>query len=148
MQLNSLFDLKAYRVHHAQRSHRLLKDHRYLTTANLPDLFSPGRQGSEVHDLLYSVRLAFTMEPAMQKHLPGHDLARPADDLQDGESAVIVPPGDRQAMTAALRNLDSDRARARRIGQAGLASFEKNFASEVNAQRWLDYVTEVVGSAR
>ncbi len=64
--------------------------------------------------------------------------------LRDGESAVIVPPGDRAAMAAAMRRMEGDRALARRIGSAGLASFEKNFASEVNAQRWLDFVAGVV----
>jgi glycosyltransferase involved in cell wall biosynthesis len=45
--------------------------------------------------------------------------------LRDGESAVIVPPGDRSAMAAAMHRMSGDRETARRIGTAGLASFEK-----------------------
>ena len=66
------------------------------------------------------------------------------DYLRDGEGAVIVPPGDRVAMAAAMRRMSENRDLSRQIGARGLASFEKNFASEVNAQRWLDFVSGVV----
>ena len=64
--------------------------------------------------------------------------------LHDGESAVIVPPGDHSAIARALFDLERNQEQARRIGQAGLSSFEKNFASEVNASRWLDYIVEIL----
>lgn len=67
------------------------------------------------------------------------------DYLRDGESAVIVPPGDIQAMADAMKRLAGRPDLARRIGLAGRERFEKHFASEVNARRWLEFVGELVG---
>jgi glycosyltransferase involved in cell wall biosynthesis len=56
--------------------------------------------------------------------------------LVDGESTLLVPPGDADALTAALRRLAGDPELARRIGAGGRAAFETQASEEVLGRRW------------
>jgi glycosyltransferase involved in cell wall biosynthesis len=57
--------------------------------------------------------------------------------LVDGESALLVPPGDAQALAAALRRLASDDALRARISAGGLAAYRRHASEDVLGRRWL-----------
>ena len=48
----------------------------------------------------------------------------------DGETGVLVPAGDRDALAGALRRLAADRILARRMGEAGRARLKRSFTVE------------------
>jgi glycosyltransferase involved in cell wall biosynthesis len=56
--------------------------------------------------------------------------------LVDGESALLVPPGDPAALAAAVRRLAADPGLARRLSAAGRASFEQSASEDVLGARW------------
>jgi glycosyltransferase involved in cell wall biosynthesis len=56
--------------------------------------------------------------------------------LVDGESALLVPPADPDALVAALRRLRDDTALAERIGAGGRAVYEEQASEAVLAARW------------
>ena len=56
--------------------------------------------------------------------------------LTDGESAVLVPPGDPDALAAAIRRLASDPSLARRIAAGGFDAFKAHASAEVLGPRW------------
>jgi glycosyltransferase involved in cell wall biosynthesis len=56
--------------------------------------------------------------------------------LVDGESALLVPPGDPAALAAAVRRLAADPGLARRLSVAGRASFEQSASEDVLGARW------------
>jgi glycosyltransferase involved in cell wall biosynthesis len=64
------------------------------------------------------------------------DTAAARELLVDGESALLVPPGDPEALAAALRRLAGDPELARRIGAGGRAAFEAEASEEVLGRRW------------
>ena len=57
--------------------------------------------------------------------------------LTDGESALLVPPGDPAALAAAIRRLTGDGALAERIGRGGRATYERKASERVLGERWL-----------
>ena len=56
--------------------------------------------------------------------------------LVDGESAVLVPPGDPGALAAAIRRVAADPALARRVAAGGLDAFRARASAEVLGPRW------------
>jgi glycosyltransferase involved in cell wall biosynthesis len=56
--------------------------------------------------------------------------------LVDGESALLVPPGDPEALAAAVRQLAADTARADALGAGGLAAYHRLASEEVLGRRW------------
>jgi glycosyltransferase involved in cell wall biosynthesis len=56
--------------------------------------------------------------------------------LVDGESALLVPPGDPQALAKALQRLAGEPELARRIGPGGHAAFREQASEDVLGQRW------------
>lgn len=59
-----------------------------------------------------------------------------ARELLDGESALLVPPGDARALAAAVRRLANDAELARRIGDSGLRTFRAHASEAVLGERW------------
>jgi glycosyltransferase involved in cell wall biosynthesis len=56
--------------------------------------------------------------------------------LVDGESALLVPPGDPVALAQALRRVRDDAGLARAIGAAGRGAYERVASEAVLAGRW------------
>ena len=56
--------------------------------------------------------------------------------LADGENAVLVPPGDAEALTAALRMLAAEPEAASRIAAAGHAVYQERASEDVLGRRW------------
>jgi glycosyltransferase involved in cell wall biosynthesis len=56
--------------------------------------------------------------------------------LADGESALLVPPGDPQALADALQRLAGDPDLARRLGASGHAVYREQASEEALGRRW------------
>jgi glycosyltransferase involved in cell wall biosynthesis len=56
--------------------------------------------------------------------------------LTDGESALLVPPGDPQELAEALRRLAGDRELAARLSSGGRAAYEARASEAVLGARW------------
>ena len=56
--------------------------------------------------------------------------------LTDGESALLVPPGDPEALAAALRRAAEDRDLLTRIGAGGRQAYERHASEDVLGRRW------------
>jgi glycosyltransferase involved in cell wall biosynthesis len=56
--------------------------------------------------------------------------------LEDGQSALLVPPGDPAALAAALRRLAAEPALAEHLSGGGLYTYQQRASEEVLAPRW------------
>jgi glycosyltransferase involved in cell wall biosynthesis len=65
--------------------------------------------------------------------------------LADGDTALLVPPGDAAALAAAVRRLASDAELARRLSSAGRAVYEARASEQVLGRCWLDVLERVAG---
>jgi glycosyltransferase involved in cell wall biosynthesis len=63
----------------------------------------------------------------------------------DGETGLLVPPRDPEALAEALRSLVADPERARRLGEAGYARVAERFTVERMTTRVLEVYDEVAG---
>jgi glycosyltransferase involved in cell wall biosynthesis len=66
--------------------------------------------------------------------------------LVDGESALLVPPGDPAALAAALRRLAADPDLARRVGEGGLAAYREQASEEVLGARWRSLIERLIAA--
>ena len=66
--------------------------------------------------------------------------------LVDGESALLVPPGDAAALAVAVRRLASDPELAKRIGEGGLAAYRAHASEEVLGLRWRSLLERLVAA--
>jgi glycosyltransferase involved in cell wall biosynthesis len=64
--------------------------------------------------------------------------------LRDGESALLVPAGDPEALAAAVVRLRGDVALARRIGGGGLAAYRERASEAVLGARWRELIEGLV----
>jgi len=56
--------------------------------------------------------------------------------LVDEESALLVPPGDPQALAAAVRRLATDPALAQKLSEGGLEAYREHASEDVLGHRW------------
>jgi glycosyltransferase involved in cell wall biosynthesis len=56
--------------------------------------------------------------------------------LEDGTSALLVPPGDVEALADAVRRLATDGELAKRIAAGGRAAYERAASEAVLGKRW------------
>jgi glycosyltransferase involved in cell wall biosynthesis len=64
--------------------------------------------------------------------------------LVDGESALLVPPGDAPALAAAVRKLASEPDLAGQIARAGRSAYERQASEDVLGRRWRALLEELV----
>jgi glycosyltransferase involved in cell wall biosynthesis len=64
--------------------------------------------------------------------------------LTDGESALLVPPADADALVEALRRLAAEPELARRIAAGGAAAYRKHASEEVLGPRWRALIEELL----
>jgi len=60
----------------------------------------------------------------------------------------LVPPGDADALAAAVRRVRDDPALARRLGEAGRRRLREQFSWQAIVQRWLNLYAGLVPRAR
>jgi glycosyltransferase involved in cell wall biosynthesis len=65
--------------------------------------------------------------------------------LRDGESALLVPPGDPEALVAAVRRLAGEPELALTIGAGGLAAYRAQASERVLGERWRGVVERLAG---
>ena len=73
---------------------------------------------------------------AMGKPLIASRLAGTPEQVLDGETGFLVPPGDSAALADAIMRLASDAALRARMGAAGRRQFQELFTAEVAVQRY------------
>jgi glycosyltransferase involved in cell wall biosynthesis len=64
--------------------------------------------------------------------------------LVDGESALLVPPGDPEALAEAVRRMASDTDLARRVATGGRAAYERSASEAVLGARWRGIVERLL----
>jgi glycosyltransferase involved in cell wall biosynthesis len=64
--------------------------------------------------------------------------------LRDGESALLVPPGDPEALAAALRRLAADPELAVALSEGGSAAYRAKASEDVLGARWRDLIQSLL----
>ena len=64
--------------------------------------------------------------------------------LVDGESALLVPPGDPEALAAALRRVASDSEQAARLSAAGYEAYRRHASEDVLGRRWRGLIEQLL----
>lgn len=78
-------------------------------------------------------------------------IAGTAEQVADGETGLLVPPGDPEALWHAVERLLVDEPTRRAMGRAGRARFQERFTAEVSARRYAalyDSLLEEVADSR
>jgi glycosyltransferase involved in cell wall biosynthesis len=63
--------------------------------------------------------------------------------LVDGESALLMPPGDPEALAQALRRLAGDPELAAGLSAGGRAAYEARASEDVLGRRWRELLERV-----
>jgi glycosyltransferase involved in cell wall biosynthesis len=75
------------------------------------------------------------------------DTAAARELLTDGHDALLVPPGDPEALADAVRSLASDPGLADRIGAAGRETYEAHASEAVLGARWRALLERAIAAA-
>jgi glycosyltransferase involved in cell wall biosynthesis len=65
--------------------------------------------------------------------------------LEDGESALLVPPGDPEALAEALRRVAAEPDLARALSEGGLAAYRRHASEAVLGERWRSLLEQATG---
>lgn len=65
--------------------------------------------------------------------------------LRDGETGLLVPVEDADALARAMSSLAADRARAAALAAAGREAYEAGFTEAAVVQRYLDFLAAIAG---
>jgi glycosyltransferase involved in cell wall biosynthesis len=65
--------------------------------------------------------------------------------LVDGESALLVPAGEPEALAEAVGRLAADAELARKIADGGRRAYEEQASEGVLGARWRDLLAQVAG---
>jgi glycosyltransferase involved in cell wall biosynthesis len=66
--------------------------------------------------------------------------------LVDGENALLVPPGDAEALAAAIRRIAADPALADRLGKGALEVYRERASERVLGSRWRELLEAVLAA--
>jgi glycosyltransferase involved in cell wall biosynthesis len=85
---------------------------------------------------------------AMSARLPvvASDVGGVREAVVDGETGLLVPQGDLEALVGALHSLAGTPALARRLGEAGQARYEALFSAERMADAYLELLEQLVAA--
>jgi len=72
------------------------------------------------------------------------DTAAARELLVDGESALLVPPGDPEALAAALERLATEPGLAAALSTGGLAAYREQASEDVLGRRWRGLLEELL----
>ncbi len=64
--------------------------------------------------------------------------------LRDGKSALLVPPGDPDALVGALRKLAADGELAQAIGNGGLTAYRARASEAILGARWRALIEDLL----
>lgn len=67
----------------------------------------------------------------------------PSELIADGETGLLVPPEDAQALASAIRGVLDDAPRAARLAQAGRAAYARDFTEAAVVARWRGFLAAV-----
>lgn len=67
----------------------------------------------------------------------------PSELISDGETGLLVPPDDAQALAAAIRGMLDDPQRAARFAAAGRAAYARDFTEAAVVARWRRFLAAV-----
>lgn len=67
----------------------------------------------------------------------------PSELIADGETGLLVPPEDAQALATAIRGVLDDPQRAARLAQAGRAAYARDFTEAAVVARWRGFLAAV-----
>jgi glycosyltransferase involved in cell wall biosynthesis len=67
--------------------------------------------------------------------------------LSDGRDALLVPPGDAEALAAAVRRLAGDRALADSLAGGGRATYEAHASEAVLGARWRELIERAIAAS-
>jgi glycosyltransferase involved in cell wall biosynthesis len=67
--------------------------------------------------------------------------------LKDGDSALLVPPGDPEALAVALSRLAGDRSLAARVAEGGLRAYQEHASEAVLGARWRQLLVDLASGS-
>lgn len=82
----------------------------------------------------------------MGKPVIASRLAGTPEQVQDGVTGLLVPPGDSSALAAALARLADDGAARRAMGRAARARFEERFTAPVSVRRYSELYHSLISA--
>ena len=72
-------------------------------------------------------------------------LAGTPEQIVDGETGLLVPPGKPHNLADALRKLLKDKDLCIKLGSKARDRFESNFTADIAVKRYLDLYKELIG---